>query len=59
MACEGAKTLVDWGFEKAGYDRITACTAVENLASRRVMEKIGMTHLRTQKGEVWFQVTKP
>ena len=59
LACEGAKALVDWGFITAGYERITACTAVENLASRRVMEKVGMTHLRTKRGEVWFQVMQP
>ena len=59
LACEGAKALVSWGFEVVRYSRIIACTAAENLASRRVMEKIGMTYLRTEKGEVWFQVTKP
>jgi RimJ/RimL family protein N-acetyltransferase len=59
LACEGAKVLVGWGFEKPGYERITACTAAQNLASRRVMEKIGMTYLRTAKGEVWYRITQP
>jgi RimJ/RimL family protein N-acetyltransferase len=56
LAYEGAKALVGWGFEKAVYESITACTAVDNVASRRVMEKVGMTHLRTQKGEAWYQI---
>ena len=69
LAFEGAKMLVDWGFASAGYARITASTMAVNLASRRVMEKIGMTHMRTdfpdfadpipgaEQGEVWYQIT--
>jgi RimJ/RimL family protein N-acetyltransferase len=71
LASEGAKALVDWGFAVAGYVRVTACTMVVNLASRRVMEKIGMTHARTafpdfanpipgaEHGEVWYQIARP
>ena len=59
LASEGAKVLVGWGFEEMAYRGITACTSAENLASRRVMVKIGMTYLRMEKGEVWFQITRP
>ena len=59
LACEGAKALVSWGFEVVRYSRIIACTAAENLASRRVMEKIGMTYLRTENGEAWYQISHP
>jgi RimJ/RimL family protein N-acetyltransferase len=47
LASEGAKALVAWGFDSAGYDRIFASTMAVNTASRRVLEKIGMTHVRT------------
>lgn len=47
LATEGARALVAWGLEQAGYTRITAQTMSVNRASRRVMEKIGMRHIRT------------
>ncbi len=43
LAAEGARSLVQWGFESAGYSRIFARTHAANRASRRVMEKLGMT----------------
>ena len=68
LGSEGAQALVDWGFQSAGYERITACTASTNLASRRVMEKLGMTYMRTVSAEgpaaitdgdeVWYEVTR-
>ncbi|WEZ84965.1 GNAT family N-acetyltransferase [Rhizobium sp. 32-5/1] len=69
LAMEGASALIDWGFRSAGYDRIVATTMAVNQASRRVMEKIGMTYIRTipfdgpdpipgsEHGEVWYEVT--
>ena len=47
LASEGASSLVKWGFDIAGYDNIFASTMAVNLASRRVMEKIGMAYART------------
>lgn len=47
LASEGASALVSWGFEVAGYDKIVATTMAVNQGSRRVMEKIGMKHMRT------------
>jgi len=70
LAFEGASALLDWGVSTEGYDRIVACTMAVNRASRRVMEKIGMTHIRTdhvewsdpipgaEEGEVWYAVTR-
>ena len=70
LASEGATALVDWGFATAGYDRIVATTMTVNTASRRVMEKIGMRHTRTEHGEwpdpipgcehgeVWYELTR-
>jgi RimJ/RimL family protein N-acetyltransferase len=70
LASEGASALVDWGFRSGGYDRIVATTMAVNRASRRVMEKLGMTHARTdhvdrpnpipgsEEGEVWYELTR-
>lgn len=70
LASEGASAMVDWGFTSGGYDRIVATTMAANRASRRVMEKVGMTHARTdpvdrrdpipgsEEGEVWYELTR-
>jgi len=42
-ATEGAKAVMTYGFETLGLPELVAYTAVENLRSRRVMEKLGMT----------------
>lgn len=70
LASEGSSALVDWGFRSGKYDRIVATTMAVNHASRRVMEKLGMTHARTEhversdpipgseEGDVWYEVTR-
>lgn len=70
FASQGVAALVNWGFESTGYDRIVACTMAVNLASRRVMEKLGMIHVRTdygawpdpipgsEHGEVFYELTR-
>ena len=42
-ATEGARALVRKGFSELGVQRVVATTYEDNLASRRVMEKLGMT----------------
>ena len=70
FASEGAATLVEWGFKNGGFDHVVACTMAVNHGSRRVMEKIGMKHTRTdlkpfpdpipgsEHGEVWYELTR-
>jgi RimJ/RimL family protein N-acetyltransferase len=69
LASEGASALVDWGFASCGYEKIVACTMAVNHGSRRVMEKIGMSHARavafddapfpgSEHGEVWYELTR-
>ena len=46
-ATEGVQALIHQGFTTWGLQRIVATTYEENLASRRVMEKAGMTFVRS------------
>ena len=43
LASEGARAAVDYGFNVLGLSELVAFTVPENLASRRVMEKLGMS----------------
>ena len=43
-APEGARAVLEFGFAHVGVEEIVSFTAVPNLRSRRVMEKIGMVH---------------
>jgi RimJ/RimL family protein N-acetyltransferase len=46
-ATEGSRALIDKGFAELGARRVTAETMVVNTRSRRVMEKCGLTLVRT------------
>jgi RimJ/RimL family protein N-acetyltransferase len=46
-ATEGSRALVDKAFAKLGVQRIYAETMAVNTASRRVLEKAGLRHVRT------------
>lgn len=43
-ATEGARAALKFGFDQVHFDEIVSFTAVDNRRSRRVMEKLGMTH---------------
>jgi RimJ/RimL family protein N-acetyltransferase len=45
-ATEGARLALAYGFTEAGLDEIVSLTAVENLRSIAVMERLGMTKER-------------
>lgn len=44
LATEGARASLRYGFEVLGLREIVSFTTVRNVRSRRVMEKLGMTH---------------
>jgi [ribosomal protein S5]-alanine N-acetyltransferase len=46
LVVEAAQTLMKYGFARLGFSRIQASTDAPNLASARVMEKLGMTFLK-------------
>lgn len=45
-ATEGARAVINKGFTEMGVQRVVATTYQDNLASQRVMEKLGMTLVR-------------
>jgi RimJ/RimL family protein N-acetyltransferase len=69
-ATEGSRALIRKGFTELGVQRVVAETMVVNAASRRVMEKAGLTHVRTfhqewperiggdEHGDVEYALTK-
>jgi RimJ/RimL family protein N-acetyltransferase len=70
LATEGAAALVNWGFATQGLALVFACTMAVNQASRRVMQKTGMSYARTfhpvwpqpiagsEEGEVEYAITR-
>ena len=48
LATEGGRRSLEFGFRDLGLDRIIARYNAENLASGRVMEKLGMNHAATE-----------
>jgi RimJ/RimL family protein N-acetyltransferase len=44
LATEGAHAIVRYGFETLGLDELVSFTVPANARSRRVIEKLGMTH---------------
>ena len=70
-ATEGSRALISLGFTELGVERVFAHTMTTNTASRRVMEKCGLTLVRTVayqgadviegagQGQVEYALTKP
>ena len=70
LASEGARELVRYGFDDVGLARIIAQTLAVNAASRGVMERAGLTYVRTfptsmtapgvdlAQGEVEYEITR-
>ena len=52
-ATEAARALMDYGFTSLGLHRIHADTNTDNLASRRIMERLGMRREGLLRGAVY------
>jgi RimJ/RimL family protein N-acetyltransferase len=48
LASEGASAALEVTFDEFGFERILAICKVENVASSRVIEKIGMSYVELQ-----------
>ncbi|MEV4871515.1 GNAT family N-acetyltransferase [Streptomyces syringium] len=70
-ATEGSRALIDKGFTDLGVERVTANTMAVNTRSRRVMEKAGLSFVRSvtgdwpeviegsEHGDVEYELTRP
>ena len=70
LASEGSRELVRYGFDDIGLNRIIGQTLTVNAASRAVMERVGLTYVRTfatsmtapaegiEQGEVEYELTR-
>jgi RimJ/RimL family protein N-acetyltransferase len=62
LATEGGAASLGFGFQRGGLDRIISFTLPHNVASRRVMEKVGLTYrgLATWAGRphVWYAIER-
>jgi RimJ/RimL family protein N-acetyltransferase len=70
LASEGARELVRYGFDHIGLDRIIAQTMTANTRARAVVERVGLTYVRTfptsntvpvegvEEGEVEYEMTR-
>jgi RimJ/RimL family protein N-acetyltransferase len=69
-ATEGVSALIEAAFVSMGFDRVRAETMAVNQASRRVLEKAGLRHVRTvfpkrappipgaERGDVIYEIRK-
>jgi RimJ/RimL family protein N-acetyltransferase len=58
LATEAARALLDYAFTELNQHRIDGRTARENIASKRVMEKIGMQYLGIANDAHTFTFTR-
>ena len=70
LATEGCRAMISHAFTVPGIERVVAGTMAVNTPSRRVMEKLGMVHVRTwheewddplpgaDQGEVGYELTR-
>ncbi|MCI0439420.1 MAG: GNAT family N-acetyltransferase [Chloroflexi bacterium] len=54
-ATEAARALLAFGFERLGLRRIIATCATDNIASARVLEKVGMRREAHFREDVWLR----
>jgi RimJ/RimL family protein N-acetyltransferase len=56
---EAVRALASWAFSQPGCSRLTAETQQDNLASRRLLERLGFTVDRVVGGHVWYTLDAP
>ncbi|MEM7428972.1 MAG: GNAT family N-acetyltransferase [Pseudomonadota bacterium] len=56
VATEAARAAIGWGFEQLGMAHIDAIVRHKNAASRRVLEKLGLSYLHDMEveGDPWM-----
>jgi RimJ/RimL family protein N-acetyltransferase len=51
LATEAARAVLRFGFEEVGLEEILACADLDNPASVRVMERLGMSYAGERREE--------
>jgi RimJ/RimL family protein N-acetyltransferase len=63
LATEGARRAIRYAWEQTSLDRVISVTAPDHLASRRVMEKCGLTFQEEltwrETAVVWYAIDRP
>ena len=57
-ATESVRALIDWAFETDEADILVAETANDNIASIKVLEKLGMQRIHEANGMIYWQLLK-
>lgn len=55
---ETAKKLVDWAFSQQGVNFITASSLINNIASARILEKLGMQEVSRDNEMIYWKISK-
>jgi len=53
LMTEAASAVIDWGFESLGLHKVTIGCIEENVASKRVIEKLGLRLVGRQEEHAW------
>jgi ribosomal-protein-alanine N-acetyltransferase len=57
-ASEAARALVDWGLGRRDVERVVATCDRDNLASARVLEKVGMARVGDADGQLRWELRR-
>ena len=57
-ATESVRALIDWAFKTDEADILVAETANDNIASIKVLEKLGMQRIQEANGMIYWQLLK-
>lgn len=55
---EAAKALVEWAFRQPAVQAVKACCLVENPASARILEKLGMQELVRDEEVIYWKLER-
>ncbi|MDQ0229311.1 GNAT family N-acetyltransferase [Metabacillus malikii] len=55
-ATEMGRAMIEWGMRQEGVKRITATCDSDNLASKRVLEKLGLHHIKEDKDTIYWSL---
>ncbi|MGZ3672777.1 MAG: GNAT family N-acetyltransferase [Ktedonobacterales bacterium] len=57
-AVEAGEALLDWAFQQPGVSCVVAESLVDNIASIRVLEKLGLRRLSSTAASIWWKLSR-